>query len=137
VLNWKIKRVNSPAIVQQIAACWPTERNLSVVGSFTRLALPTGTLPIEARTVRGSIFGLDIDACDGVEGGGGALLFIDVSGRIEMLEILAYGDYFDSAVAKFKLADNIEQSAHPNAGIASRLQFGAHWRGVTDPERWL
>jgi hypothetical protein len=119
VLNWIIKRVNTPAIVQQISSCWPTERDLSGVGSFTRLALPAGTLPIEARTVRGPIRGPDIDACDGVEDGGGALLFIDESGRIEMLEIFAYGGYFDSAVARFKLADNIEQCAHPNAGISA------------------
>ena len=46
---------------------------------------------------------------DGIQYGGSAILFLDDSGHLDTLEMVANGDFFAESIAKFQLSkENIE-----------------------------
>jgi len=108
VLGWMASNVAIANLSEQIVACWPTERNLTGVGSYTRLAVSTEIPRIELARTRNPIVGPLITDANGIEGGGLSFLFLDNLGRVETLELVANGDHFDESVTEFVLRSSIE-----------------------------
>ena len=69
------------------------------VGSFTFLSVPSDVPAIHGRS---PISGPVIEA-EGIELGGGALLFLDDTGHITDLEMYANGDEFSESITAFEL----------------------------------
>jgi len=77
ILKWIAERCDNEPIRQQIFAAYPTERELTGTGSFTKLALAP-----------------HIPRFDG---------FL-VDGKIDTLEIYSFGDKFDPHLKSWKLS---------------------------------
>ena len=96
------------SLASALQACRPVARDLTGVGSFTKLAIPAGTPRIDLQTTRSPITGPWIEECEGIQHGGSALLFLDESGYAETLELVANGEHFDESVTAFALHEWIE-----------------------------
>jgi len=118
VLGWIASQTNVANLAEQIAACQPKERELTGVGSYTTLAVPTDKPPIERPRFHSPIGGPWFDGVEGIHLGGSALLFLDETGYIETLELVANGDHFDESVTGFTLHAFTEPGASPNGGPA-------------------
>jgi len=121
VLNWMASYTKVANLAEQLAACRPVERDLTGVGSFTKLSISAGAPRIDMQTTRSPITGPWIEECEGIQHGGSALLFLDESGYAETLELVANGEHFDESVTAFSLHEWIEPGAAPNGGPATRL----------------
>lgn len=103
VLDWMASRIDVAHLAGQIAECRPVERELTGVGSYTKLAVSRDKPRIERAGRKGPIHGPWIDGAEGIHLGGSALLFLDEAGYIEKLELVANGDHFDESVRGFAL----------------------------------
>src|SRR5438128_2165820 len=119
VLDWMASHVNVANLAEQIAAGRPTERDLTGVGSLTKLELPADKPRIAHPRTRSPIGGPWIDGTEGIQHGGSSLLFLDEAGFIKTLELVANGDHFDESATGFVLHDYIELGAPPNGGPAA------------------
>ena len=118
VLDWMASHVNVANLAEQIAACRPMERDLTGVGSFTKLAVPAEKPRIERPRTQSPIGGPWIDGTEGIHLGGSSLLFLDEAGYIETLELVANGDHFDESATGFVLHAYTEPATSPNGGPA-------------------
>ena len=128
VLDWMASHVNVANLAEQIAACRPMERDLTGVGSFTKLAVPAEKPRIDHPRTQSPIGGPWIEGTEGIHLGGSSLLFLDEAGYIETLELVANGDQFDESATGFVLHAYTEPGAVPNGGPATS---SAH-SGVTE-----
>ena len=120
VLDWIASHAKVANLPQQIAVCRPTERELTGVGSYTRLAVPADKPPIESPRIHSPIGGPWFDGAEGIHLGGSALLFLDETGYISTLELVANGDHFDGSATGFVLHPYSEPGASPNAAPPHR-----------------
>ena len=97
VLDWMSEHVDIPRLKEQIQSAVPTDREYTGCGSFTTLAASPDLPPVEYPS---PISGPAIEA-EGIEYGGGALLFLDDTGHITQLEMYAYGDRFSESITTF------------------------------------
>jgi hypothetical protein len=118
VLDWMASHVSVANLAEQIAACRPTKRDLTGVGSYTKLAVPPDEPRIEHARTHSPIGGPWIDGTEGIHLGGSALLFLDKTGYIETLELVANGDHFDASATGFVLHAYTETGASSNGGLA-------------------
>jgi hypothetical protein len=121
VLDWMASNVNVANLAEQIAACRPTERDLTGVGSYTKLSVPAEKARIERPRTHSPIHGPWIDGTEGIHLGGSSLLFLDETGYIATLELVANGDHFDESAKGFVLHAYTEPDASPNGGPATQL----------------
>jgi hypothetical protein len=119
VLDWMASHVDVANLAEQIGACQPTERELTGVGSYTKLAVPPDKARIDRPRSHSPIGGPWIDGTDGIHLGGIALLFLDETGYIKTLELVASGDHFDELATGFVLHAHTEPVASPNRGPAA------------------
>jgi hypothetical protein len=119
VLDWMASHVNVRNLAEQIAACRPTERKLSGVGSFTKLAIRADKPRIERSRTQSPVHGPWIDGSEGIHLGGSSLLFLNETGYISTLELVANGDHFDESETGFVLHSYSEPSAAPSGGSAT------------------
>lgn len=99
VLDWIAEHVDVPNLAEQIRVSVPTEREHTGCGSFTTLSVPSELPPVKSRS---PIYGPVIKS-EGIEHGGGALIFLDDKGHIETLEMYASGDRFAEVITDFTL----------------------------------
>ena len=118
VLDWMASHVNVANLAEQIAACRPTARDLTGVGSYTKLSVPPDKPRIDRPRNRSPIGGPWIDGTEGIHLGGSSLLFLDETGYIRKLELVANGDHFDECATGFVLHAYTEPSVSPNGGSA-------------------
>ncbi len=121
VLDWMASHTKVANLAEQIAVCRPTERELTGVGSYTKLAVPAGKAKIENWRTHSPVGGPWFDGAEGIHLGGSALLFLDETGYISTLELVANGDHFDESATGFVLHAYTEPDASPNGGPAERL----------------
>lgn len=98
ILKWIAERCDNEPIRQQIFAAYPTARELTGTGSFTKLALAPHIPRAEGK--------VDMDPnieSDELESGGGCVLFL-VDGKIDTLEIYTFGDKFNPNLKSWKLS---------------------------------
>jgi len=107
VLKWMIDQVNIPNLKEQITAAVVTKREFTGVGSFTSLSVPSELPAIHSPS---PINGPVIES-EGIEYGGGAILFLDSTGHITELEMYANGNRFAESITSFKLK-KWEESNH-------------------------
>lgn len=119
VLTWMVSHTKVANLAEQLAACHPTERELTGVGSFTTLVVPAETPQIDLQTTQSPINGPWIEECEGIQHGGIALLFLDESGYVQTLELVANGAHFDETVTAFALREWIEPDAAINEDPAA------------------
>ena len=99
VLDWMADTLDIPNLKDQIMGAVVTEREYTGVGSFTSLSVPSVLPAIDSPS---PIYGPVIEA-DGIDDGGGSLLFLDDTGHITDLELYANGDHFSEAITSFEL----------------------------------
>ena len=121
VLDWIASHAKVAHLAQQIVVCRPTERELTGVGSYTKLSVPTDKPPIERPRTHSPIGEPWFDGAEGIHLGGSGLLFLDERGYISTLELVANGDHFDESAAGFILHAYAEPGASPNGGPAQPL----------------
>jgi len=105
VLQWISARSDDQALQQQLSRAEVLDRDYTVVGCYSRLAVPTDA-PASTATYsgHGPLSGPDFES-KAVEHGGGTLLWFE-GGRASCLEIYVHGDYFPadhSELGQFKL----------------------------------
>ncbi len=120
VLDWIASHASITNLPEQIAACRPTQRELTGVGSYTKLAVPADEAPIENWRTHSPVHGPWFDGAEGIDLGGSGLLFLNDAGYISTLELVANGDHFDESAPQFVLHAYAEPSAPPNGGPAGR-----------------
>jgi len=111
VLDWIASHADVANLAEQIAACRPTERDLTGVGSYTKLAVPADKPRIERPRAHSPVHGPWIDGTEGIHLGGSSLLFLDETGYIRTLELVANGDHFDKSATGFVLHAYTEPGA--------------------------
>jgi len=107
VLAWIACRSHDPALKEQIARAELADRHYTVVGCYSKLALPVGSpRSTESYASRGPVGGPHFES-PAVEHGGGTLLWL-ADGRASELEVFVHGNYFprDHAdLGEFRLTD--------------------------------
>jgi hypothetical protein len=93
VLNWIASSMDDPALRTQLAAATVRERDYTVVGCYSQLALPVGAprTPHDYGS-HGPLNGPSFESPVVPYGGGTLLWFKD--GLADCLEIFTYGGYF-------------------------------------------
>ena len=99
VLDWMAEHIDIPNLKDQIRAAVPTKREYTGVGSFTTLSVPSQLPGIESKS---PVDGPVIES-NGVDHGGAAMIFLDDSGHLEILEMYANGDHFAEGITDFRL----------------------------------
>ncbi|MEM9353070.1 MAG: hypothetical protein AAGA92_08655 [Planctomycetota bacterium] len=99
VLEWIAQNIEIPNLSIQIRSAKPCSREFTGCGSFTTLAVPAN---LPALHCKSPIDGPFIES-EGIEHGGGALIFLDSAGFIETLEMFANGDHFSQQITDFIL----------------------------------
>ena len=99
VLDWMADRLAICNLKQQVAAAVVTDREYTGVGSFTILSVSPDLPALQCPS---PISGPVIEA-EGIEHGGGAILFHDETGHITELEMYANGDRFAESITTFTL----------------------------------
>lgn len=114
ILDWMAERLPIPNLKEQIAVVVTTGREYTGVGAITSLSVPE---PVPAIKCSSPILGPVIEA-DGIEHGGTSNLFLDQSGKIVELELIASGDRFTEDSSSFKLTE--WEGIEPGHGSLSR-----------------
>jgi len=104
VLDWVAEHAHLESLRSQIGECNPTDRELTGVGSFTRLSVPRDLAEFRIEKAISPIYGPEISGLPESPDSASSLVFVDDDGHIEMLEICAHGDSFDECAGKFTLS---------------------------------
>jgi hypothetical protein len=99
VLDWIAEHVDAPNLAEQIRAAVPTEREYTGCGFFTTLSVPAELPPVQSKSPTDG----PVIESEGIDHGGAAMIFLDNSGHIEILEMYANGDRFAETITDFKL----------------------------------
>ena len=98
VLDWIADRSENKEIRLQIRSAYPTTREFTGTGSFTKLSVPPDIPKSDAKVSMEP----NIDS-DELDAGGGCVLFM-VDGKVDTLEIYTFGEKFDPNIKSWKLS---------------------------------
>ena len=103
VLDWYRVHCEIPGLAEQLTAVVPVERNHTGVGFFLSLKLPDDFHGLKVLADMEPLTGPHVTS-PRLELGAGTVLFFD-DGKVDTLEVFAYGEYFPEAVDEYLLHD--------------------------------
>ena len=110
ILRWVAERADTPALIAQLNGAEPVSREHTGAGFFVQISVPPETVPLSGEEWSRSHIDGPAILSPGLEYGGDSILWI-TEGRINCLEVYAYGGSFPKELEDYRLAEGMPPQA--------------------------